>query len=251
MGHHGGADDADGQVERSRIGDDLRLGQEAVGDRGDGRLGQHHLHAEADEDQRQQGDDEGFQPAKTAIHQQQDEKDVQRREDGAPHQRDTEQQIQRDGGADHLGQVAGDDGDLAGDPQQQAHRPRITRAAGLGQVQPGGDAQPCGQGLQQDGHEVGEQDHRQQQVAELRAAGQVRGPVARIHVAHRDHVAGAEKGQQPPQPAAALGHRHAGIHPPQAGPGGRRRLLPGRLDVAGGFFHGGLMRQGRTTLWRI
>ena len=34
-----------------------------------------------------------------------------------------EQQLQRDGGADHLGQVAGDDRDLAQQPERQGDRP--------------------------------------------------------------------------------------------------------------------------------
>ena len=63
--------------------------------------------------------------------------------------------------------------------EHQADRPRIMVATGLRQIAARHDAQLERQVLQQDRHEVRDQHHRQQRVAELRAAGQVRGPVAR------------------------------------------------------------------------
>ena len=85
---------------------------------------------------------------------------------------------------------------------------RIVVAAGLGQVAAGDDAELERQRLQQDGHEVGEQDDRKQRVAEARAAGQVGGPVARVHVADRDQVAGPGEGEQlAPETRATSGRR--------------------------------------------
>ena len=56
---------------------------------------------------------------------------------------------------------------LAGQPQREVDRLRIMVAAGLGEVAPGGDAQPRGQRLQHDRHQVRDQDDAQQGVAEL------------------------------------------------------------------------------------
>ena len=47
---------------------------------------------------------------------------VERGDGDAPDQRDAEQQIERDRGADHLGEVAGGDRDLAEDPEHEADR---------------------------------------------------------------------------------------------------------------------------------
>ena len=55
--------------------------------------------------------------------------------------------------------------------------------------------------LQQDRHQVGEQDDAEQRVAEPRAAGEVGGPVARVHVADGHQVARAgEREQLAPEP---------------------------------------------------
>ena len=91
-----------------------------------------------------------------------------------------------------------------------------TVATGLREIAAGGDAEPRRERLQQDRHQVGEQDHRQQRVAELRTAGESRRPVAGIHVADRDHVAGTGKGKQPPDPEATLRHGHRGMDLGQA-----------------------------------
>lgn len=163
------------------------------------------LYREAGEDQCQQRHHEGLQRPLATSDQHQHQQRVAHAEQRAPGQRQAEQQLQGDGGADHLGQVAGDDRRLAGQPQQAAGARRVAFAAGLGQVQAAGDAQARGQRLQQHRHQAGEQDHREQQVAQLRAAGDVGGPVARVHVAHRDQVAGAGEGQQAAPPVAATG----------------------------------------------
>ena len=87
---------------------------------------------------------------------------------------------------------------------QATQSPKLTGrgvggAAGLGKIAAGGDAKPRGQRLQQDRHQVGEQDDEKERVAKMRAAGEVGRPVARVHVADRDHVA-RPKGEQPANP---------------------------------------------------
>ncbi len=106
------------------------------------------------------------------------------------------QQLQGDGGADHLGEVAGDDRKLAEKPQGEGHRRGIMVAAGLREIPTGRDAESNGKRLQQDRHEVGKQNDEQQSVAERRAAGDVGRPVARIHVADGDQIARPREGEQ-------------------------------------------------------
>ena len=117
-------------------------------------------------------------------------------------------------------------------------RPRIAGAAGLREIAVGGDAEPRGQRLQQDRHQVRQQDDRQQRVAELRTAGEVGRPVAGVHVADRDQIAGAEKGQQP---ARTNGRRRGRrwSRSPRAGCAGAGR---GIRTPAGGGWSG--IRQG-------
>ena len=79
--------------------------------------------------------------------------------------------------------------------------------AGLGQVAPGDDPQPRRERLQEHRHQVARQDHPEERVGEARAPGDVRRPVAGVHVAHRHQEPRAGEGQQLPPEAPALGHR--------------------------------------------
>ena len=107
-----------------------------------------------------------------------------------------EQQVERDGGADHLGEVARGDRDLAQHPQHERGRPRVAVAARLRQVAAAADAEAHRQRLQQDGHQVGDEDDAEERVAVARAAGEVGGPVARVHVADGHQVARAGKREE-------------------------------------------------------
>ena len=69
-------------------------------------------------------------------------------------------------------------------------------AAGLGKITSGSDAELDAEMLQQDCHEIRNHDDHQQGVAESCAAREIRGPIARIHVADRDKEAGAGKCEQ-------------------------------------------------------
>lgn len=65
--------------------------------------------------------------------------------------RQPEQQIQRGGGPDHPGEIGGDDGHLRREPQGNGGGLAEVVPARLGQIAPGGDAQPGRQDLQLDG----------------------------------------------------------------------------------------------------
>lgn len=138
----------------------------------------------------------------------QEKEGVERRDQRAEHERNVEQQLQRDGGADNLGEITRDDRHLARKPQRQIDGPGVMIAACLREVAPRRDAEPDSQCLQQDRHEVRQEDHREQRVAETRAAGNVRRPIARVHVTDRDHVARAGEREESPEPTATDRHSH-------------------------------------------
>ena len=59
-----------------------------------------------------------------------------------------------------------------------------------------GTAELEGKRLEQNGHQVGEQNDTEQGVAESRTTGEIGGPVARVHVSHCHHVPRTGKGQR-------------------------------------------------------
>ena len=117
----------------------------------------------------------------------------------------------------------------------QVDRPREVLAAQLGQVPPGGDADLRRQVLDQHRHQVGREDHPQQQVAVLGAAGDVGGEVARVDVGDRGDERRAEQRQRrragaraPAAARSALGSA-GGARPSSAASSGRRRRTAARL----------------------
>ena len=175
-------------------GDD-QLDQVADGDHADERRDQHLDRPEAAALQQQHGVGQG-------------EGDQQ-----AGQQRQAEQQAEADGGAERFGEVGRHRGDLAGDPHGVDQRAGEMRAAELRQALAGDDAELGRQRLEQHRHQVGEQHDPQQQIAELRAALDVGGEIAGVHVGDRgDHRRSGER-QEAAQ--AARGGRPA--------PRGRRR----------------------------
>ena len=179
-------------------------GQSPPHDPGEGRMREDDLGGEAETDCRDQGDDECLETPESLLLQRQDQQHVQRREYHAPDQRNTEQQLQRDCGADDLRQVAGGDGDFAEHPERERHAARVVIAACLCQVASGDDAQLERQRLQKDRHQVRQQDHAEQHVAEAGAAGEVGGPVPRIHVTDGHHVTRSGECQQLAPPGTAV-----------------------------------------------
>ena len=179
MRHHRRAQDAHGDVEHVGIHHDLRRRQEAFGDSKQIGPGKDDLQAETDADRQDQGDDQGLGVAKALVLQEQDQEHIQRGNADAPDERKAEEQIQGDGRPDHFGEIARRDGQFADDPKAEGDRLAVVVAAGLGEVAAGGDAQFERKALEQDRHEIGNHDDREQRVVVLGAARQIGGPVAR------------------------------------------------------------------------
>ena len=164
-----------------------------------------------------QRDDEGLDPAEALVLQIEHEEDVERGDDDAVFEGDAEEEVEADRGADHLGEVGRDDGELGEHPEGEGDRPRIGVAAGLGEVAAGGDGEPRAKRLQDDRHEAGDERGEEQRVAEARAAGERGRPVAGVHVADGDEIARAEEDERP------LPHGRAGAHGDRAVHLGKRR----------------------------
>ncbi len=94
--------------------------------------------------------------------------------------------LMRDRAAQHFGQVARANRDLAHQPVRPARPRGIPVAATLRQVFAGHHAQARGDHLHEDRHQAGQTNHPQQAVLVLRAALQVGAPVAGVHVTHAD-----------------------------------------------------------------
>ena len=238
MRHHRRPDDADGDVEHLGIGKDLGGRRKAPQHRGDRRRGGGDLDRKTDRDHDQERDDERFEEAKALVHQEQQQECVERGNQRAAEQGNAEQKFQRNRGADDFGEIAGDDRRLAGQPEQQVDGPGIGGAASLREIAVGDDAEPGGQRLQQDRHQVRDQDDRQQGVAKLRAAREVGRPVARVHVPDRDQVAGTGKGQQPAPPVAAEGDGNGPVHFRQAALDTRRDIRTPASGTGQGLWQG-------------
>ncbi len=129
----------------------------------------------------------------------------------AGQQRNVEQEVQGDRRAQHFGQIAGDDGNFAQEPEREIDGARIGFAAGLGEVAAGDDSEPRAQRLQQDGHGVRHDQDPEQAVAEMRAAVEIGRPVAGVHVTDADEVGGAGEGEDA-APERAVVRAHALMH---------------------------------------
>src|SRR5512133_526723 len=101
------------------------------------------------------------------------------------------QQIERDRRSNYLGEIASCDRAFAEQPENDGDGPRVMVAAGLREIASGDDAELRRQPLEQNGHEVGEQNDAEERIPEARSAGEVGRPVARIHVADGHEVSGA------------------------------------------------------------
>src|SRR6185437_7076418 len=95
---------------------------------------------------------------------------------------------------------------------QRSHSdgPRVVVAAGLREIATGDDAELGGEPLEQDRHHVRQQHDAEQRVAEARSAGEIGGPVARIHVADGDEITRAGEREELSEEAPAA-DRHAPI----------------------------------------
>jgi len=184
------------------------------------RIGHRNLDAEADRNDAEQRHDEGLDPAEAEVLHPQDQEHVEGRDQDAELERNAEQEVEPDRRADDLGKIGRADRDLRHHPQRPRYRAWKSVAAGLRQVAAGRDPQPRAQRLQEDRHQVGEQRNGQQRVPELRSTRERGRPIARVHVADGDEIAGSEKGREllPQRPLRPRGDRAEDF--------GERRLAP-------------------------
>jgi hypothetical protein len=105
-------------------------------------------------------------------------------------------------------------------PERDGDRPRVVIAARLCEVASGGDAELERESLEEDRDEIRDEDDREQRVAEPCAAGDVGGPVARVHVAHGDEISGPGEREHLAPPAEAV-HRDGAVGLGEGGGGAR------------------------------
>ena len=116
-------------------------------------------------------------------------------------------------------------------PQRPCHPARKGIAAGLREIAPGADAEPYAQRLQDDRHQIGQQRDGEQRVAEFGAAGERGRPVAGIHIADRDEIAGPEECHQLAPERSSFGGLH---RPNMPASEGSPRACASRIESAAG-----------------
>ena len=159
---------------------------------------------EAEDDEPEQPGDHGLEAPVALGLQPEDRKGHDGRDEPGREERHVEEEVQRDRRADELGQVGRHGDELGLHPQAPRDRTREVVTAQLGQVAPGGDADLRREVLDQHRHEVGAEQHPQQQVAVLGAASDVGGEVARVDVGDARDERRPEEGEGAAQPTARL-----------------------------------------------
>lgn len=191
MRHHRRAENAEAEIEHVGVGDEAPRRREAARDLGEIGTGQSELRCEAKADQAQHPDDEKLDLSEAQPLHGENEKRVQRRGDDAERERQAEEQLQPDRRADDLGEVRRENPRLGEEPKSNGDRVGRMGPASLGEVESGADAEPRGKRLQHNGHQARQHGDKEQRRPELRAAGQRRGPIAGVHIAGGDEIAGA------------------------------------------------------------
>jgi hypothetical protein len=111
--HDGRAEDANGNVERRWVEDDL-AGWDQAGEHGrEGRMRDQGFVSEAAEDNKDQRGDDDLEIAEVVMLKQQNEEDIGGGQNRADDEGDVEQQVERQRGADHFGQIGRGDCNLA------------------------------------------------------------------------------------------------------------------------------------------
>ncbi len=128
--HDGCSEDGDGDVEGLRI----QTGQQAADDFGEIRAREEDLKCEATGDGGDEHEHKSLDDADAEAGEPKHEQRVGGGDENADHQRNVEEQIQADGGSENLGEIAGDDGELAEYPERVGHGERVFVAAGLGEI---------------------------------------------------------------------------------------------------------------------
>ena len=169
-----------------------------------------------------EADDERLDIAEALVLEKQDDQHVASGQRDAPDERQAEKQIEGDGRAEHFGEIAGGDGNLAEDPQPDDGGSRIAVPARLREIAATGDPEPGGERLKQDRHQVRRHDDAEKRVTVTRAPRQVGRPIAGIHVADGDKVAGAGKRKKLAPEARAAGDCNGTVDFGQADAGRRQ-----------------------------
>ena len=203
MRHHRGAHDAKGDEKHAWAREHFRGRHEAFDQVGQDRLRQQELDADTGGDRQHEHGHERFQPAVAQAGQRQQDEHIERGDDRAKEEGDAEEDLQGDGRTEELGEIHGDDAQLGREPEELADGGRITLPTGLGEVEAGGDVEAHAEVLEQDRHQVRQQDDPEQRVAEPGAAREVGRPVARIHVADRHEETRPDETQKPAESAQA------------------------------------------------
>ena len=194
--HDGGAEHAGGQQDGVRAletGHEPGQGGPRIG-RADEQPGQ-----EADgDDAEQEHDDELERPLLLPGLDREQEHRHRADNHGAKGEGEAEQQVQRDCPAHHLGEVGGGGDDFGLHPEGAAPERLEPLAEDLRQALAGDDPELGGLVLDEDGHDVGDHEDPHQQVAVLRAGGQVGGHVSGVHVGDRRHEGRSQQSDQRP-----------------------------------------------------
>jgi hypothetical protein len=161
------------------------------------------------------------------------EENIESGDEHARQEGQAEEQLQGDGRAQNFGKIAGGNGQFANHPKTQRGASRIVLAASLGEVPSGGDAKFRRERLQEHCHQIADHDDAEKRVAEFRAAAQVCGPIAGVHVADSYKIAGPREDQNLAEPvrSGSDGNRAMGFGQGRDG----REPVHRRERVSGGF----------------
>ena len=196
--HHGCAEDADRQ-QHALLARERRV--EPAQDVDDSWLGEECLRREREDDHADQTRDHGFEAAEAARLEREDREGRDARQHTGEEEGDAEEEVEAERGADELCEV-GRHGDRLGlNPETERDRTWKAVAAHLRQVLPRRDAQLGAHRLDQHRHQVRGDDHPEQQVAELGAAGHVRREVAGVDVGDAGDEGRPEEGPKAPHPS--------------------------------------------------
>ncbi len=222
VGHDGGADDADGDVEHAGLA-------EVGGDEGAAHFEEAGLGLGEDEDFDEVADgdggdeeeDDGLDGTHAEALEGEEEEDIGAGDDDGPEEGDMEEEVEGDGAAEDFGEIAGADGDFTEEPVGPACPAGVPVAAALGEVPAGDDAEARGDDLHEDGHDGGECDDPEESEFELGAALEVGAPVAGVHVADGDEDGGSDEGAPlAPEAGGVMGDVDGGMHAFEGGVSG-------------------------------
>src|SRR5260221_12007527 len=169
MWHHGGADDADGNIKGFFS---LQNRDETTRDIFQGRPGQNDLYQEGPSHYRNQSNDKSFHPAHAQLLKEKQQEGVQYGNTYSIDQGQPCQQLKTDSHAQYFRQVTGSDGNFRQDIEGDVYIGWIYLTVGLGQVASPHNAQPRRQVLQEYGDAIAHQQYPGKGIAKPAAACQ-------------------------------------------------------------------------------